>query len=172
MLHLRWREARPVARTRRARVLRGIQVVHHNQCLALLQGGCLLCLMAHTATKQHRSVSCSKHTRCCAACFSVQPLRPWPLRRPWAPTRRTPTPSVCWRSMAIARSRTECGREDGACVNQDPTYAELYKFKGGTNDGCNPGAKVTLDAAGKYLRHDRFLRPLWRWRRRRVQAGA
>jgi len=28
------------------------------------------------------------------------------------------------------------------------TYTDLYKFKGGANDGCNPGAKVTFDPAG------------------------
>lgn len=31
---------------------------------------------------------------------------------------------------------------------KDPTYTDLYKFQGGADDGCNPGAKVTLDAAG------------------------
>jgi uncharacterized repeat protein (TIGR03803 family) len=35
-----------------------------------------------------------------------------------------------------------------APASKDPTYTDLYKFKGGANDGCNPGAKVTFDAAG------------------------
>src|SRR5262249_4292783 len=35
-----------------------------------------------------------------------------------------------------------------APASNDPTYTDLYKFKGGTNDGCNPGAKVTLDDDG------------------------
>ncbi len=35
-----------------------------------------------------------------------------------------------------------------APASKDPTYTDLYKFKGGANDGCNPGAKVTLDAGG------------------------
>jgi uncharacterized repeat protein (TIGR03803 family) len=35
-----------------------------------------------------------------------------------------------------------------APASMDPAYTELYKFKGGANDGCNPGAKVALDAAG------------------------
>lgn len=35
-----------------------------------------------------------------------------------------------------------------APASRDPTYTSLYEFKGGANDGCNPGAKVVLDAAG------------------------
>lgn len=35
-----------------------------------------------------------------------------------------------------------------APASKDPMYTDVYKFKGGANDGCNPGAKVTFDPAG------------------------
>jgi uncharacterized repeat protein (TIGR03803 family) len=35
-----------------------------------------------------------------------------------------------------------------APASKDPMYTDLYKFKGGAGDGCNPGAKVTFDPAG------------------------
>jgi uncharacterized repeat protein (TIGR03803 family) len=35
-----------------------------------------------------------------------------------------------------------------ASASKGSSYTSLYKFKGGTNDGCNSGAKVTFDPAG------------------------
>jgi len=35
-----------------------------------------------------------------------------------------------------------------APASEAPTYTDLHKFKGGANDGCNPGAKVTFDPSG------------------------
>jgi uncharacterized repeat protein (TIGR03803 family) len=35
-----------------------------------------------------------------------------------------------------------------APASEDSAYTDLYKFKGGANDGCNSGANVTFDPAG------------------------
>jgi len=46
-----------------------------------------------------------------------------------------------------------------APASNDPTYTSLYKFKGGANDGCNPGAKVTFDEAGNIYGTTDFCNP-------------
>jgi uncharacterized repeat protein (TIGR03803 family) len=46
-----------------------------------------------------------------------------------------------------------------APASKDSIYTSLYKFTGGANDGCNPGAKVTLDAAGNIYGTTDFCNP-------------
>src|SRR5690348_1774770 len=43
---------------------------------------------------------------------------------------------------AVAHGNTAA---NAAPASKDPMYTDLYKCKGGANDGCNPGAKVTFD---------------------------
>jgi uncharacterized repeat protein (TIGR03803 family) len=46
-----------------------------------------------------------------------------------------------------------------AITSKDSIYTSLYKFKGGANDGCNPGAKVTFDEAGNIYGTTDFCNP-------------
>jgi len=46
-----------------------------------------------------------------------------------------------------------------APASNDPTYTDLYRFKGGATDGCNPGAKVTFDPAGNIYGTADFCNP-------------